>query len=161
MTIPSNLQRRSLTAYIQIAGQEAEPLAGFDGWPRQDDAIDFLAFEQLRSMRHRKPGLAGAGRADAEHQLVAFERAYVGVLRGGTCPHRALAQIDGLECGLGGLGVEFEQRSLCDHCTDGAFDVALRQIVPLHRLCVQSLQHAARGIAAVASAGTIRLEKTR
>jgi len=69
-----------------------------------------------------------------------------------SCPHRALAQIDGLECGLGGLGVEFEQRSLCDHCTDGAFDVSLRQIVPLHRLCIQSLQHAARGIAAVARA---------
>ena len=29
----------------QIAGQEAEPLAGLDRRARQDDAIDFLAFE--------------------------------------------------------------------------------------------------------------------
>ena len=51
-----------------VAGQEAEPLAGFDRRPRQDDAVDFLALEQLHGMRDREPGLAGAGRAGAEHQ---------------------------------------------------------------------------------------------
>ena len=81
----------------QIARQEAEPFAGLDRGPRQDDAIDFLAFEQLRSVCHRQPGLAGAGRADAEYQLVAFQRANIGVLGGGARPHRPLAQIDGLE----------------------------------------------------------------
>ena len=75
----------------QIAGQEAEPLAGLDRGPRQDDAIDFLAFEQLRGMRHRKPGLAGAGRADAEHHLVALQRADIGILRGRARAHRACA----------------------------------------------------------------------
>ena len=136
--------------FAQVAGQEAEPLAGFDRGPRQDDAIDFLALEQLRGMRHRKPGLAGAGGADAEHHFVALQRADVGILRGGARPHRTLAQIDGLERGLGGLGIELEQRALRDHGADRAFDFALREIVALHRLRIERLQHAPRGVAAVA-----------
>ena len=137
----------------QIAGQKAEPLAGFDRGPRQDDAIDFLALEQLGGMRHREPGLAGAGRADAEHQFVAFERADIGILRGGAGPHRALAQIDALELRFCGLGVELEQRALRDHRADRAFDIALRQIVALGCLRIQGFQHAPRGVAAVARAG--------
>ena len=52
-----------------VAGQEAEPLAGLDRRPRQDDAVDLLALEQLHRLRDREPGLAGAGRAGAEHQI--------------------------------------------------------------------------------------------
>ena len=55
--------------------------------------------------------------------------------------------------GLRGLGVEFEQRALRDHGADRALDVALRQIVALRRLRIQRLQHAPRGVAAVARAG--------
>ena len=55
--------------------------------------------------------------------------------------------------GLGRLGVEFEQRALRDHGADRAFDFALRQIVALRRLRIQRLQHAPRGVAAVARAG--------
>jgi hypothetical protein len=40
-----------------------------------------------------------------------------------------------------------------DHGADGALDVALRQIVALGRLRIERLQHAPRGIAAVAGAG--------
>jgi hypothetical protein len=138
---------------LEVAGQKAEPLAGFDRRPRQDDAIDFLAFEQLRGMRHRKPGLAGAGGTDAEHHLVPLQRANIGILRGGACPHRTLAQIDGLECGLGRLGVIFEQRALRDHGADRALDVALREIVALRGLRIECLQHPPRGVAAVARAG--------
>lgn len=102
-------------------------------------------------MRYRQPGLAGAGRADAEHQLVALQRADVGVLRGGASPHRALAQVDRLERGGGGLlGVEFEQRALGDHGADRAFDVALHQIVAGDRLGIQRFQHAPCRIAALA-----------
>ena len=55
-----------------VAGQEAEPLAGLDRRARQDDAVDLLALEQLHRMRDREPGLAGAGRAGAEHQRMAL-----------------------------------------------------------------------------------------
>jgi len=115
--------------------------------------VDFLAFEQLRGMRHREPGLAGAGGADAEHQFMALERADIGILRRGASPHRSLAQVDGLERGFDRLGVEFEQRALRDHGADRALDVALRQIVPLRRLRIQRLQHAPYRIAAVARSG--------
>lgn len=68
----------------EIAGQEAEPLAGFHRRARQDDLVDFLALEQLRGMGNREPGLAGAGGADAEHQLMALQGADVGILCGGA-----------------------------------------------------------------------------
>ena len=54
---------------------------------------------------------------------------------------------------LGGLGVEFEQRALRDHGADRALDVALRQILALHRLRIERFQHAPRGVAAVARSG--------
>jgi hypothetical protein len=104
-------------------------------------------------MRDRKPGLAGAGGTDAEHHLVALQRTDIGILRGGACPHRALAQVDGLELGFGGLRIEFEQRALRQHGADRAFDLALREIVALHGLRIERLQHAPRGVAAVARAG--------
>jgi len=81
---------------------------------------------------------------------VALERTDIGILRGRPRPHRALAQIDGLERRSHVLGVELEQRALRDHSADCAFDIALRQIVTLGRLGVQRLQHAASGVAAVA-----------
>ncbi len=137
----------------QITGQEAEALAGLDRGTRQDDAIDFLALEQLRGLRDREPGLAGAGRTDAEHQFVALEGADVGILRGGPRPHRPLAQVDGLERGFDGLGVEFEQRALGDHGANRAFDVTLGQFLSLCRLHIQRFQHLPRSIAAVARTG--------
>src|SRR5258705_3508074 len=103
-------------------------------------------------MRHRKPGLASAGRPGAEYQLVALERADVGVLRGGARPHRPVAQMDGLELGFGGFGVELEQRPLRDPGADRALDIALRRIVPLRGLSIQRLQYPPRGVAAVARA---------
>ncbi len=83
------------------------------------------ALEQLHGLRDREPGLAGAGGADAEGQRVALERADVGVLRRGARPHRALAQVDFLECGSREFRVEVEQRALRNHGADRALDVAL------------------------------------
>ncbi len=54
---------------LHVAGQEAEALAGLDGRARQDDAVDRAALEQRRGMGDGQIGLAGAGRADAEHQF--------------------------------------------------------------------------------------------
>src|SRR3569833_3055730 len=91
--------------FLEVAGQEAEPLACLDRRTRQDDAVHFLALEQLRGVRHGEPGLAGAGGSDAEHHLVALQCTDVGILRGGTCAHCALAQIYALVRLLAVLGV--------------------------------------------------------
>ncbi len=64
---------------------------------------------------------------------------------------------------LGRFGVELEQRALRDHGADRAFDLALVEILSLHRLGVERLQHAARGVAAVARAAdgdVVALEST-
>ena len=110
-----------------VAGQEAEPLAGFDRRPRQDDAVDLLALEQLHGVRDREPGLAGAGGAGAEHQLVPPQRADVGVLRRGARAHQPLAQIDFVEARPRGRRIVVEQRALRDREPDRALDVAGRR----------------------------------
>ena len=130
-----------------VAGQEAEPLAGLDRRPRQDDAVDLLALEHRDGMRDREIGLAGAGGADAEHQLMALERADIGVLRGGARAHRALAQVDLLEGRPRARRVEVEQRALRDRLPDGAVDVALAQLVAALELLVEHFEHAARLLA--------------
>ncbi|MGY4466122.1 hypothetical protein ACVWWK_001804 [Bradyrhizobium sp. LB9.1b] len=81
---------------------------------------------------------------------MALQRADVGILCRRARAHRALAQIDAVEGGFGRLGIELEQRTLRDHGADRALDLALVEILSLHGLCVERLQHAARGIAAVA-----------
>ncbi len=83
-------------------------------------------------------------------ELMPLQRADIGILRGGPRPHRALAQIDDLEGGFGRLGVVFEQRTLGDHGANRAFDVALRQIVPLGGLRIERFEHLPRGVAGVA-----------
>ena len=135
-----------------VAGQEAEPLAGFDRRPRQDDAVDFLALEQLHGVGDREPGLAGAGRAGAEHQRMALERADIGVLRRRAGAHAALAQIDLLEALARGGGIEIEQRALRQREPDGALDVALHQFVAALEPLIETFEHAARLLAGFARA---------
>src|SRR5438034_994238 len=67
----------------------------------------------------------------------------------GARSHRPLAQVDGFERGLDGLGVEFEQRALRDDRAYRALHIALRQVVALGRLRIQRLQNASCGVAAV------------
>ncbi len=138
--------------FAHVAGQKAEPLAGFDRRPRQHDAIDFLALEQLHGMGHREPGLAGAGGSGREHQRMALERADIGVLRGGAGADAALAQIDLFETLARGGGIEIEQRALRQREPDSAVDVALHQFVAALESLVKALEHAARLIAGFARA---------
>ena len=135
-----------------VAGQEAEPFAGLHRRSRQHDAIDFLALEYLHRMRDREPGLARARGSLAEHQRVAHERADIRVLRGVAGAHRALAQIDFLKGGAAAARLVIEQRALRDRLSDGAFDVALRQIAAALEMLVEPFQHAAGLLAGAARA---------
>ncbi len=54
----------------EVAGQEAEFLAGFDRGAHQQNAAHALLFERRDRARDREIRLAGAGRADAEIDVV-------------------------------------------------------------------------------------------
>jgi hypothetical protein len=136
--------------FAQVAGKKTKPLAGFHRRPRQDDAVDLLALEQLHGMGDGKPGLAGARRTGAEHERVALERPDIGVLRRGARAHRTLAQVDLFEGRPRGGRVVIEQRALRDRLPNSAFHVPLRQIVSALELLVEAFQHAARLLAAAA-----------
>ncbi len=63
--------------FLQVAGQEAQPLARLDRRARQDDAVD-LALQQMgHGDGHRQIGLAGARGPEAEHQVGLFKRAHI------------------------------------------------------------------------------------
>ena len=64
----------------QVAGQEAEPLAGLDRGAREDDAADLALGQRRDGERHRQVGLAGAGRADPERDRVVADRVDVALL---------------------------------------------------------------------------------
>ena len=135
-----------------VAGQEAEPLAGLHRRPRQDDAVDLLALEQLHRVRDREPGLAGAGGAGAEHELVPPQRADIGVLRRRARAHQPLAQVDLVEARPRGRRIVVEQRALRDREPDRALDVAGGDFVAALEPLVEALQHAARLLDRVARA---------
>ena len=50
----------------EVAGQEAQPLAGLDRRAGEDDPVDLAGLQRLHGQGHGQVGLAGAGRADAE-----------------------------------------------------------------------------------------------
>ena len=64
----------------QVAGQEAEALAGLDRGAREDDAVDLAARQRGDGHRDRQERLAGAGRADAEGDRRAADRVDVALL---------------------------------------------------------------------------------
>ena len=101
----------------QRAGQEAEPLAGLDRGPGQDDPVDRLGLQRLHGLGHRQVGLAGAGRADAERDRVLVDRVDVALLvqRLGTDRAAAVGQdVEAQHVGrtLGRLGAQHRQHSL-------------------------------------------------
>ena len=55
---------------VERAGQEAEALARLDGRAGQDDPVDLLGLQRLDRLGHRQVGLAGACRANGEHDRV-------------------------------------------------------------------------------------------
>ena len=64
----------------QVAGQEAEALAGLDGRAGEDDAVDLAALQRGGGHGDGQERLAGAGRADAEGDRVAADRVDVALL---------------------------------------------------------------------------------
>jgi hypothetical protein len=97
-------------------------------------------------MRHREPGLAGAGRADAEHQLRTLQRPHIGVLIERAGIDRALARRD-----LGGrhlaLALQRWQRQLVvrgNRHAHGAVYVGLGQFAAFLQDGIKMIERAAR-----------------
>ena len=78
----------------QIAGQEAEPLAGFDRGPHEHDAPHGVARERFDGRGHREIGLAGAGGPDAEREIGFAHRFRISDLVRAARAHRAAARVD-------------------------------------------------------------------
>ena len=83
----------------QVAGQEAEPLAGLDRRAGEDDPVDLAAAERRGGQRDREERLAGAGRTDPERDRVVADRVDVALLVDGLRRdlRRAVAPDDVLE----------------------------------------------------------------
>ena len=57
----------------EVAGQEAQALAGLDRRAHQHDPLHRVAFERIDRAGDGEVGLAGAGRADAERDVVLLD----------------------------------------------------------------------------------------
>ncbi len=79
---------------LHVAGQEAEAFAGLDRGAGQHDPIDLAGLQHGHGLGDGEIGLAGAGRADAEHHLVACQRFHVGGLAGTAGANGAAAGAD-------------------------------------------------------------------
>ena len=77
-----------------VAGQEAEPLAGLDRGPGEDDAVDCLRLQGLHRERDREVALAGTGRPDRERHGVVAHRVDVALLARGLGADRLAAAHD-------------------------------------------------------------------
>ena len=77
-----------------VAGQEAEPLAGLDRGPGEDDAVHFLGLQRLHRERDREIALAGAGGTDRERDRVVAHRVDVALLARGLRADRLAAAHD-------------------------------------------------------------------
>ena len=64
-----------------LPGRKPEPLAGLDRRAGEDDALDLLLHQRADGQRHGQVGLAGARRADAEHDVVVADGVDVALLR--------------------------------------------------------------------------------
>ena len=64
----------------KVAGQEAELLSGFDRGPAQHHPRDLVLHQRRQRHRHRQVGLAGAGGADTENDIVIANRVDVELL---------------------------------------------------------------------------------
>ena len=54
----------------QVAGQKAQSFSRFYGGTHQYDALNRIALQRIHGRSHGEIGLAGAGRADAERDVV-------------------------------------------------------------------------------------------
>ena len=81
-----------------------------------------------------------------------LQRADIGVLRGGSCAHPPLAQVDFLKTLPRRGRVEIEQRSLRQRQPDCAVDVAGHQLVAAFEPVVKAFEDPSRLIAGFARA---------
>ena len=68
--------------FLEVAGEEAEGFSSLDGGAGEYDAVDGALFQQVQADGHGEVGLAGAGGAEAEGDVVFLDRFYVGELVG-------------------------------------------------------------------------------
>ena len=71
----------------QVAGEEAQPLAGLDRRAGEDDAVHPLGLEGIHGHGHGQPRLAGAGRAQPEGDDVVPDGVHVALLAGRLGAH--------------------------------------------------------------------------
>ena len=91
MSLRASKQRPQVRVDLghEVAGEEAEPLAGLDRRPHQHDLLHLPAAQQAHRPADREVRLAGAGRADADHHVVAAHRLDVAPLAIGARPQAA------------------------------------------------------------------------
>ena len=103
-------------------------------------------------MADRKPGLAGAGRAFGEYQLIFAQGGQILVLRGAAGAHdAALARFDDAKAVLGGV-LAREEKPLIGALGDDALDIPFACRLTLFDTFVQHLEHAPRLLARLARA---------
>jgi len=135
-----------MSSRASYSGQKSEILPGFHRRPRQDDAPDALAGERIHRRRHREIGLAGAGRPDADDDVVIGDRAEVLALAGGfRLNHPPQARQNDLHEVRGGRLATFRKlalRFVCHH----ALDVVDIEVFAHAREIDQRLGHRARAL---------------
>ena len=70
---------------FEVAGQEAQAFAGFDGGPGQDDPFDLAVLQSPDGQGDGNIGLAGAGRSDGKDQItveVGLDHLLLGLVAG-------------------------------------------------------------------------------
>ncbi len=73
----------------QVTREKAEPFAGFDRRPGEDDALHLLGLEGVHRHCNSQPTLAGTGRAEAEGDHIGADRVDVLLLAGRLRSDRA------------------------------------------------------------------------
>ena len=133
---------------LHVAGQEAEPLARLDRRAGEDDPVDVAVDVHRRRRRHREVGLAGAGGADAEDELVAEEVAHVELLRRGArldqlAPGADLQGLAGEHVELAHPRLDRRRRAAVRRRPepDRRLDVARRHRAALLQPLVEAAQH--------------------
>ena len=69
---------------LQVAGQEAEALAGLHGRAGEDQPLHLALLEHAHGQDRGQEGLAGAGRSQGQGEVMAFHRLHVGLLAQGA-----------------------------------------------------------------------------
>ena len=104
--------------FLEVAGQEAEAFAGFDGGAGEHDAVHLAGGEHGHGLGDGEVGLAGAGGAEGEDHFVAGQQVHVGGLARG-------ARADGAALGADGRKIGQRQARVFDFGeADGGIDLA-------------------------------------